>query len=260
MKEINSELAKKFPKEERTKKCIDLMIPEVRELLELPLHRKIRKSQEIIKEALDKYHPKIGLGFSGGTDSLVLLHLALPIIPKNLPIIFVNTYQQFTETYKFINETIGRWGLTNFHEVKAQENKFESIKKKFGFKTPEFIEVCCGYHKIAPLIKAIEDLELNAFITGIRGVEHEERAKEKIFSPRENHFRIHPLLFWKQEDTLNYVEDFGIEPNPLYAQGYTSLGCTPCTERNIDPNAHERAGRGIVRETIMERLRELGYT
>ena len=53
---------------------------------------------------------------------------------------------------------------------------------------------------------------------------------------------------------------FDIECNPLYAEGYTSLGCVHCTEKNLDPNAHERAGRGVVREEIMERLRELGYT
>jgi len=231
------------------------MNPEIRKLLELPLFKKIRKSQEIIKDAIER-HPNMGLGFSGGTDSLVLLHVALPVIPKDFPIIFVNTRHQFPETYAFIEKVIKEWGLTNFHEVKADEDRFESIKEKFGFKTPEFTEICCGYHKIAPLKKAIEDLKLSAFMAGIRGVEHEERAKETIVSPRDTHFRIHPLLFWKQEDVLNYVKDFEIESNPLYAQGYTSLGCTHCTEINPDPNAHERAGRGIVREEIMERLRD----
>ena len=120
--------------------------------------------------------------------------------------------------------------------------------------------VCCNYHKIAPLLKAIKDFGLDAFIAGIRGVEHEERAKETIFSLRETHIRVHPLLFWRQEDVLDYVKTLGIECNPLYAQGYTSLGCIHCTEKNLDPNAHERAGRGVVREEIMQRLRELGYT
>ena len=54
------------------------------------------------------------------------------------------------------------------------------MKERFGFKTPEFTEICCGYHKIAPLKKAIEDLKLSAFMAGIRGIEHEERAKETI--------------------------------------------------------------------------------
>jgi len=256
-------MAKDFTKN-RVKICEELMRPEVRECLDLPLDEKIKKTKEIIKEALSKYK-KVGLGFSGGTDSLVLLHIAMDIpefINANVPIIFVNTYHQFPETYEFIEKIKKEWGLKNFHEVKAEEDRFERIKERFGFKTPEFTEICCGYHKIAPLKKAISDLKLDAFIAGIRGVEHEERAKESIFSERKEppHTRVHPLLFWKQEDVLEYVKKNELECNPLYAQGYTSLGCVECTEKNPDPNAHERAGRGAVREEIMERLRELGYT
>jgi phosphoadenosine phosphosulfate reductase len=252
-------IEERFTKKNRVQKCADLMRPEVRALLELPIHKKIRVSQEIIRKAVDKY-PNLGLGFSGGTDSLVLLHLALPIISDKNPIVFVNTGHQFPTTYEFINTTLKNWKIKNYHEVRAQMDKFEEMKEKYGLKTPEFTEICCGYHKIAPLINAIKSLGLNAFMNGIRGVEHEERAKESIFSPREGHFRVHPILFWTQEDVLEYMKLFEIPPNPLYAEGYTSLGCTHCTEKNPDPGAHERAGRGIVRETIMEKLRELGYT
>lgn len=248
---------KKFTKE-RTKDCENLMKPEIRQMLDLPLYLKIDRSVEIIKQALAKY-PRIGLGFSGGTDSLVLLHLALPIIPENTPIVFVNTGHQFPETYQFIEKVKREWGLKNFIEVKPEKDRLQEFIDKLGSKTPEFTTTCCHYHKIAPMIKAIKDLNLEAFIAGIRGVEHEERAKEKIFSPRENHTRVHPLLFWRREDVLDYVKMKNIECNPLYSQGYTSLGCIYCTEKNIDPDAHERAGRGTVREEIMKRLRDLGY-
>jgi len=112
------------------------------------------------------------------------------------------------------------------------------------------------------MMKAIGNFGFNAFLVGLRGVEHEERAKETFFSPRKNpeHIRVHPLLFWRQKDVLDYVKKFNIKCNPLYAQGYTSLGCYVCTDKNTDPNAHERAGRGVVREIVMPRLRELGYT
>lgn len=248
-----------FRKEERSNKCRDLMRPEVKELIDLPLDKKIEKTKEIIKETLEKYE-RVGLGFSGGTDSLVLLHIALPIKP-DIPIVFVNTGLQFPETYKFIDKIKKDWNLQHFHEVRAAENRFEKMVERFGLKTPEFTEICCGYHKIVPLKKAIEFLKLDALMAGIRGIEHEERAQESIFSEREEplHVRVHPLLFWKQEDILEYVKKFGVECNPLYAEGYTSLGCAHCTDKNPDPEAHERAGRGIVREKIMKRLRELGY-
>ena len=245
----------------RTKRCEDLMIPEVKALLDLPLDEKIKKSQEVIKEALAKYK-KVGLGFSGGTDSLVLLHLTLPI-KHDMPIVFVDTQHEFPETYQFIEETRRAWKLPNYTAVMANEDKLEEFTQKYGLKTPEFTTTCCNYHKISPMMKAIGDFGFDAFMVGLRGVEHEERAKEVFFSPRHNpeHVRVHPLLFWRKEDILEYVyKKYKITCNPLYAKGYTSLGCTVCTSINTDPNAHERAGRGVVRETVMKKLRELGYT
>ena len=94
-------LQERFTKEFRVKKCEDLMRPEVRALIHLPLDEKVAKAKEIIKEALEKYG-SVGIGFSGGTDSLILLHLALPMISEKNPIIFVNTGHQFQETYNFI--------------------------------------------------------------------------------------------------------------------------------------------------------------
>ena len=247
--------------EERTKDCENLMKPDVRALLDLPLDQKIAKSLEVAKEGLAK-HKKVGLGFSGGTDSLVLLHLLKPILPEDTPIIFVDTQHEFPETYTFIDKVIKEWGIKNFHTVKAPEDKLQPMIDRFGLKTAEFTTICCGYHKIAPMMKAIGDFGFDGFFVGLRGVEHEERAKEVFFSPRTNpsHIRIHPLLFWRKKDILDYVKKYNVECNPLYAQGYTSLGCTVCTDKNLDPNAHERAGRGVVRETVMKKLRDLGYT
>jgi len=191
-----------------------------------------------------------------------LLHLALPLIPKDMPIVFVNTQHEFPETYAFVEKVRKDWNIKNLITVKAEQDKLEEFIDKFGLKTPEFTTACCNYHKISPMMKVIGDLGLDAFFVGLRGVEHEERAKETFFSPRQNpnHIRVHPLLFWRKQDVLEYVKVNNIECNPLYAQGYTSLGCIVCTEKNLSPNAHERAGRGVVREVIMKRLRDLGYT
>ena len=245
---------------ERIKICEDLMLPEIRALLDLPLDKKIERSKEIIKEALERYK-NIGMGFSGGTDSLVLLHLILQL-KKEIPVVFVDTQHEFPETYEFVNKVIINWDVKDYQKVRAHRVRTDEFKERFGWKTPEFTVAYDGYHKIAPMMKVINDREFDAFMVGLRGVEHEERAKEVFFSPRQNpnHMRVHPLLFWRQLDVLEYVKKFNIECNPLYAKGYTSLGCTIFSEKNTDPNAHERAGRGIVREEVMVKLRALGYT
>lgn len=244
----------------RTDRCIELMRPEVRKLVDLPLDKKVKKSQEIIKEAFKKYK-KVGIGFSGGSDSEVILHMTLPLM-HDIPIVFVDTRYEFPETLGFIQQLRLSWNFENFSMVRAEKDRREEFEKKYGQGTPQFTIQFNNYHKIAPLMNAIKYHEFDAFIAGIRGVEHEERAKETLFSQRHNpdHIRVHPLLFWQKEDVLAYLKKYKLPTNPLYAKGYTSLGSTIDTTPNKDPNAHERAGRGIVRETVMKKLRELGYT
>jgi phosphoadenylyl-sulfate reductase (thioredoxin) len=254
-----NKLADKFTRD-RTQRCIELMRPEIRALVNLSLDKKIEKSKEIIKEAFSKYK-KVGIGFSGGSDSEVVLHLTLPFM-HNIPIIFVDTRYEFPEVLQFIEEIRISWNFENFSIFRPEKDMVAEFTAKYGLRTPAFTVAFNDYHKIAPLMRAIEYHKLDAFIAGIRGVEHEERAKESIFSQRHNpeHTRVHPLLFWQKPDILEYMKRYNLPINPMYAKGYTSLGSTLDTTPNRDPNAHERAGRGIVRETVMKKLRELGYT
>lgn len=245
---------------DRTQRCIDLMRPEVRSLLYLPLEKKIKKTKEIISEALKKYK-NVGLGFSGGGDSEVLLHIALKLNP-DIPVLLVDTRYEFPETIPFVEKIRNEWNIASLSIVRATTDIVEKLTKKYGKGTPKFTLEFNKHHKIQPLVSGIKGLHLDAFISGIRGVEHEERAKETIFSPRENphHIRVHPMLFWTQLDVREYLNKNKLPHNPLYDKGYTSLGSTLDTTPNKDPNMHERAGRGIARERIMKTLRALGYT
>jgi phosphoadenosine phosphosulfate reductase len=246
---------------DRTQRCVDLMKPEVRELLDLPLDQKIKKTEEIIRQALKDYK-NVGLGFSGGADSQALLSIAMKI-KHDIPVLFVDTRYEFPATYSFIEELREEWNIESLTTVRAETDIVDELKAKYGFGTTEFTLNFNRHHKIEPLLKGIKNLNLNAFLGGIRGVEHEERAKESIFSPRENlnppHMRVHPILFWKREDVRNYLDKNKIKHHPNYDHGYSSLGSTLDTSPNESPNMHERAGRGVARERAMKQLRDLGY-
>ena len=245
---------------DRTQRCIDLMNPEVRALLNLSLEKKIKKTKEIISVAIKKYK-NVGIGFSGGSDSEVLLHISLKLYP-DIPVLFVDTRYEFPETISYVEKIRNEWNIGSLTTARATTDIADKLTRKYGKGTPKFTLEFNNHHKIQPLVNGIKNLHLNAFIAGIRGVEHEERAKETIFSPRKNppHVRVHPILFWTRLDVREYLTKNRLPHNPLYDKGYTSLGSTLDTTPNKDPSMHERAGRGIARERIMKTLRALGYT
>lgn len=252
--------------EQRTQRCIELMRPEVRALLDLSFEEKIKKSEEIIRETLNKFKNP-GIGFSGGADSQVMLHIALKVQREmgrehQMPLLFVDTWYEFPETATFIEQIRTSWGVESLTTVRAPSDKVEEFKKEYGMGTPEFTLAFNSWHKIEPLNLGVRTLGLDAFLGGIRGVEHEERAKESIFSPRPNmnppHIRVHPILFWTNKDIKKYLDDNKLPHHPNYDKGYTSLGSTLDTSPN-KPGMHERAGRGVARERIMKKLRDLGY-
>jgi phosphoadenosine phosphosulfate reductase len=244
---------------DRTDRCIALMRPEVRALLDLPLERKIKKTEEIIRQAIKKYK-RIGIGFSGGADSEVMLHITLKI-KHDIPILFVDTRYEFPETFVFVEKLRKAWDFESLTTVRAGKDMVAEFTRRYGYGTPQFTVAFNKYHKIDPLMRGIKTLNMDAFLGGIRAVEHEERAKESIFSPRSNpkHIRVHPLLFWTRKDIQEYLKRNKLEYNPLYDKGYTSLGSTLDTTPNKDPGMHERAGRGVARERVMKKLRALGY-
>jgi phosphoadenosine phosphosulfate reductase len=57
---------------------------------------------------------------------------------------------------------------------------------------------------------------------------------------------VSPLAAWTQDQVEEYIARHGVLVNPLLAEGYTSIGCEPCTRRTLpgeDPRAGRWAGR-----------------
>ena len=54
--------------------------------------------------------------------------------------------------------------------------------------------------------------------------------------------KLNPLAEWTEEEVWDYVREHDVPYHPLYDQGYTSIGCAPCT-RAIAPGEADRAGR-----------------
>ena len=85
----------------------------------------------------------------------------------------------------------------------------------------------------------------DAWFTGLRRDQPGSRSAIKKVEIDHNHdgmVKVNPLAEWSQRNVDGYLAARGIPLHPLYAQGYASIGCAPCT-RAIRPGEDERAGR-----------------
>jgi len=88
---------------------------------------------------------------------------------------------------------------------------------------------CCGIRKVAPLKAALG--ELDAWITGVRRDQSPTRANAPKFGWDEanNLWKASPLADWSDKQVWDYIAAHDLPYNPLHDTGYSSIGCTHCT-------------------------------
>lgn len=96
--------------------------------------------------------------------------------------------------------------------------------------------------KVEPLRKALAGY--SAWVTGIRRVESWTRANAPLisFDDQFGLVKINPIAAWSDEEFDAYIAEHNILVNPLIDEGYTSIGCAPCTSKP-EPGADKRSGR-----------------
>jgi len=252
----------------------------------------------IIREAFFRFK-KIAMLWSVGKDSTTLLYLVKKAFFGKVPfpVIHIDTSYKFKEIYEFRDKIAKEWNL----DLIIARNE-EALKEGMGPDKGKLL--CCTKLKTEALKKTIKKYGFEALLLAIRRDEHGIRAKERFFSPRDEnfqwnyedqpaelwdqfktskkekeHFRVHPLLSWREVDIWEYIKKENIPVVSLYfaKQGkrYRSIGCACCCQP-IESQADtldkiieeikttkisERAGRAQDKEEahMMQKLRSLGY-
>jgi sulfate adenylyltransferase subunit 2 len=178
------------------------------------------------------------LMYSVGKDSSVLLRLAQKAFfpgPLPFPLLHVDTGFKFPEMYTFRDEMVARIGA----RLIVHRNE-EAIAKGAN---PYDLGVgrCCGQLKTGALLQAIEKHGFDCAFGGARREEERSRAKERIFSIRDEfgqwdpkgqrpelwslynarvhdgeHMRVFPLSNWTEADIWQYIRKESIPIVPLY--------------------------------------------
>ena len=77
---------------------------------------------------------------------------------------------------------------------------------------------------------------------GRRRDQNESRADVRKVETIEGKLKLNPLADWTADQVRDYTRRYDVPIHPLYAAGYRSIGCAPCT-RAVSPGDDERAGR-----------------
>lgn len=188
-----------------------------------------------------------------GPSGLVILHRLHSLgLLKDVPVITVDTLHLFPESMEFIL-TMEKYYSNDMRlqvyrpkEYSSRDAFDEAFGKDF-YKThaDEF-----GYYtKVEPMLRALQDKDAMAWITGRRrsqGGEREqlqafELVKEDSAIPR---LKINPLYNWSYDQVWNYLQQHKLPHNPLHDKGYKSIGDVMTTQA-VDPGAPERSGRFV---------------
>lgn len=197
-----------------------------------------RPPEEIIRWAIEAYSPNIGLSCSFGKDSVVILDMARKIKP-DIKVIYINTGLEFQETLDYRDLLVEKWGLNlvEYTPIKGYQELVNESEEDIHSSNPK---LCCDTLKVEPVQRALEGLD--AWITGLRRDETDFRKNITIIEDHGDIVKVNPLANWTEEDVWDYIKKNDIPYNPLYDQGFRSLGCEPCT-RNGNWGMFERAGR-----------------
>lgn len=200
----------------------------------LNFKEKVERSKELIKEAYKAYGDSLVVANSLGKDSMVVWDLAKAVNPK-IPGFIVTTRFKPKETIKFMNDLVGK-----YPELKIYKS-YATIPDKLYETEPDR---CCDILKVEPVKQAIEEMHVKCWVTGLRCTEGRTRTDFKEIEERDKGLiKLNPILIWKEREVWQYLALYGVPVNPLYGEGYRSLGCAPCTKITNDEN--ERAGRWI---------------
>jgi len=146
-------------------------------------------------------------------------------------------------THEMIDTVRRRYGVA-VEVVAPDAAEVEAMVAAHGtnlfYDSVEMRRLCCEVRKVRPLSRKLA--EVDAWATGLRRSQGETRAGVGKVELEGGRLKLNPLADWTRAQVEEYIREFDVPVHPLYARGYTSIGCDPCT-RAVAEGESERAGR-----------------
>jgi phosphoadenosine phosphosulfate reductase len=175
-------------------------------------------------------------------EDVLLLKLALKLRPQ-LPTLFLDTGYHFAETYAYRDRIAREWNVKLVNLLPLQTVAEQEAEQGLLYQTSP--DRCCAARKVEPLFRAVANYKV--WITGLRREQAKTRAgleESALFTlpGGQQVLKLSPLAHFTTADVWHACEQLEIPLLPLYARGYSSIGCEPCTSLPLD-SGDARSGR-----------------
>jgi adenylyl-sulfate kinase len=200
-------------------------------------------ASDILTWAVDTFGGSFAIATSFQKEGLVILDLVSRIAP-GVRVFTLDTGRLPDETYRMMETVRQRYGIA-VEVLFPERGDVEQLVAIHGpnlfYSSVPQRQKCCDVRKVRPLQRKLETLK--AWATGLRRDQAESRAAiSKVERDPAGRVKICPLADWNAARVEEYIARHDVPVHPLYALGYTSIGCAPCT-RAVHPGEDERAGR-----------------
>jgi phosphoadenosine phosphosulfate reductase len=196
--------------------------------------QKVQRSLDLIRDAHRQHGDQLAVANSLGKDSCVVWDLAKRVSPGIRGFIVTTRFKP-AETVEFMHKTVARYPeLRVFRSDAALPDRLYETDP----------DRCCDILKVEPTRRAVLQMDVACWVTGLRCTEGRTRTDFLEIEQRDPGLvKLNPILIWHEREIWEYLALYQVPVNPLYAQGYRSLGCAPCTRIANGPD--ERAGRWV---------------
>jgi len=187
---------------------------------------RIAEARALIRESVA---PSACLTCSFQAEDMAVLHLVREYAPE-IPVVFLDTGYHFSETYAYRDRMTAAWRLHLVNLLPQRTAAQQEAQCGLLYRTAP--DRCCAMRKVEPLFTALESYDV--WFTGLRREQSPTRANlqpsETFRLPSGKELRkLSPLALWANREVWAYLKQHDIPALPLYEQGFTSIGCQPCT-------------------------------
>lgn len=199
-------------------------------------------ASEVLNWAIHEFGDEFAIATSFQKEGMAIVDLACRI-RRDVRVFTLDTGRLPAETVAMIETVRERYGLS-VEVVQPDPGEVRQMVDQRGadlfYESVAGRELCCEIRKVRPLARKLG--ELKAWAAGLRRDQSQSRAGVPKVDIVDGRVKICPLAEWTGAQVDQYINEHDVPVHPLYAQGYASIGCAPCT-RPIQIGEDERAGR-----------------